>query len=116
MINRPDDRTRLLAETLDGEWAAGSTAAMAKRAAAHARRRRAVRSAATAATLGAAAVAVFFFSARRPAAPLPASHEVIVKAGYEIISDEEFLATVHDRPLLVLPQENGSKKIVLLDR
>jgi hypothetical protein len=115
MNNRPDDRTQLLAETLHGEWATGPAAAMAQRAAAHARRRRVLRSATAATTLVAVAAALFF-AARRPAPPPVVPVATVAKPAYEIISDEEFLATMRDRPLLVLPQENGPKKFVLLDR
>lgn len=115
MNNRPDDRTRLLAETLHSDWAMGPAAAMAQRAAAYARRRRAMRSVVTATTLATIVVALFF--AARPPAPLPTTTvTAVTKPAYEIISDEEFLATMRDRPLLVLPQENGPKKFVLLDR
>ncbi len=34
--------------------------------------------------------------------------------GYEIVSDEEFFALLRDRPLLVLPEEKGAKKFVVL--
>ena len=114
MNDRSDERTRLLAETLHGEWADGPAAAMARRAAVHARRRRTLRRAATAAAIAATVVAVFLF-AQRPAAPLPATPGTVAKASYEIISDDELLTALHDQPLLVLPQENGAKKIVLLE-
>jgi hypothetical protein len=118
MNNLPDDRTRLLAETLEGEWATGPAAAMARRAAAHARGRRRLRRA----SLTCALVAVFsglFFLRQHTLAPATAPAATVVTAprpAYEIISDEELLATLKDRPLLVLPQENGPQKIVVLDR
>ncbi len=91
---------------------------MARRAAAHARLRLRTRQAATGA-VAAAAIAVtatLLFPWRQPS-PLPiAPIATVAKPAYEIISDDELLATLRDRPLLVLPQENGGKKIVLLDR
>jgi hypothetical protein len=39
-----------------------------------------------------------------------------VARGYEIISDDELVAELPDEAILVLPQENGTRKIVLLDR
>jgi hypothetical protein len=121
MTNRPDNRTRLLAETLEGEWTAGPAATMARRAAAHARRRRTIRRASVVLTSGALIATLLMVSRRAPApvAPLPARVAMapaVAPLGYEIISDEELLATLRDRPLLVLPQENGAKKIVVLDR
>ena len=35
---------------------------------------------------------------------------------YEIISDEELLTQLHDRPLLIVQNEDGTKELVLLDR
>jgi len=112
-----DPRTKLLAETLHGDWADGPAATMALRAAAHARRRRAVRGATAALGVAAmVAVFVFAFATRRPRPPLAPTVAAPAKPGYEIISDDELIALLKDRPLLVLPQENGAKRIVLLDR
>jgi hypothetical protein len=116
MNNPPDDRTRLLAEMLHGDWTSGPAAEMARRAAAHARLRRTVRRSAVAAGVVAAIAVTLFFSPRRPALAPASVVTTAAKPAYEIISDEELLATLRDRPLLVLPQENGTKKIVLLDR
>ncbi len=122
MNSRPDNRTRLLAETLEGDWATGPAAAMARRAAAHARRRRAAKHAGLALVATAAVATIIFFGtrARLPDVARSAPEVAVVSpaahAGYEIISDDELIATLRDRPLLVLPQENGSKKIVVLDR
>jgi hypothetical protein len=121
MNNRPDHRTRLLAETLDGEWATGPAAAMARRAAAHARRRRTAKRAALSLVGAAAVAAILLLAQRRPASIISSSVAVVATPpaahpGYEIISDEELIATLRDRPLLVLPQENGPQKIVLLER
>ena len=115
-MNDPrDPRTKLLAETLHGDWADGPAAAMARRAATHARRRRALKRAslslAVAATVG---VAIFTGNqVQRPVTPRPVP---VAQLGYEIISDDELMAQLKDRPLLVLPQANGSKKFVVLDR
>jgi len=88
---------------------------MAKRAAAHARRRRALKRASLTLTVAAAMIAAIAVGrrARLPSAFAPAP---IAPAAYEVISDDELVALLHDRPLLVLPQENGAKKIVLLGR
>ncbi len=103
-------------ETLHGDWTAGPAAEMARRAAARARLRRAVRQSAPIVAAAAAIAVVMFFTTRQPAPAPVASGATAANPGYEIISDDELLATLRDRPLLVLPQENGSKKIVVLDR
>lgn len=115
MSDLPNRRAQLLADTLHGDWAGGPAAGMARRAAAHARNRRAVKTAVLTFAAAAALGAMVFVSNQKhgPMAspPAPAAH-----LGYEIISDDELVAQVHDRPLLVLTEKNGSKKIVLLDR
>ncbi len=115
MNDSPDPRARLLAETLHGDWCDGPMAAIARRAAAHARWRRRVRRGSlaltTAAVLGAA---VFLIPRHSP--PLSSTLVPIVPRGYEIISDDELLARLRDRPLLVLPRENGTKTVMLLGR
>jgi len=121
MNDAPDDRERLLAETLHGDWTGGPAGAMPRRAAAYARRRHAVRRASLALAAAATVAAVFLFVQRAhspltPSAPPVAVVPPSAHPGYEIISDDELVATLRDRPLLVLPQENGTKKIVLLDR
>ena len=115
MSDSPHNRAKLLADTLQGEWATGPAAAMAQRAAAHARNRRALKRASLALT-AAAAIAGAVLVGSRTRLPVAAPPAPAAQLGYEIISDDELLAQLKDRPLLVLPQENGTKKIVLLDR
>ena len=115
MNDSPNRRTELLADTLEGSWATGPAAEMARRAAAHARRRRALKGAALTFT-AAAAIAGAFFAGNRTRLPAALPLAPVARPGYEIISDDELVAQLKDRPLLVLPQENGAKKIVLLDR
>ncbi|MBI4623548.1 MAG: hypothetical protein HY736_10070 [Verrucomicrobia bacterium] len=117
MNDSRDPRAKLLAETLQGDWANGPVSAMARRAAAHARQHRRVRHrlAAAGATVGLALV-LFLFAPRTSAPPphVRAPEPVPLARGYDIISDDELVALLRDRPLLVLPQENGAKTIVLL--
>ena len=115
-MNDPrDKRTRLLAETLHGDWTGGPAAEMAQRAAAHARRRRASQRT-TLVITAAAVVGAVIFAGHRPRSAVPPPPTSVAQRGYEIISDDELVAQLRDRPLLVLPQENGAPKIVLLDR
>lgn len=109
---------RLLADTLQGSWTEGPAAAMAQRAAVHARRRRKRRRAAVASSLLAAVLALAW-SLRREVQPMasPSPAQTIARApGYEIISDDEMMTLLADRPILVLPRENHTPQIVLLGR
>jgi hypothetical protein len=115
-MNRNRDRdTRLLAEAFHAEWATGPAAAFARTAAAAARRRRALRHT-FGATAAAIAIGAFtFLATRHPTVQPSAEKSAALKRGYEIISDDELLAQLRDRPLLVVTKENGEKEFVLLD-
>jgi hypothetical protein len=116
MNSRPDHREKLLAEVFYDDWETGPASRFARAAAASVRHRRLRR------TLGAAAgttglIAVLMFVALRHPVPPPAapSHPTAGR-GYEIISDDELMARLPDLPILVLPQTDGGRKIVLLDQ
>lgn len=116
MNKRSDQREKLLAETFHGEWEEGPSAGFARAAAAHARRQRALRRTLAASGIAAAAVTTAMLLA--PRHPPAASHETSVAKiapAYEIISDDELLATVKDQPLLVVRGENGRREFVLLE-
>lgn len=114
MSNKPDPRTQLLAETFHGDWVDGAAGAFARQAAqaarSHRRRRQTVLLAGTVAALAAA----FVFS-RPPTASAPRVHPAGPAApAYEVISDDDLIATLRDRPLLVTRKANGAKQIVVL--
>jgi hypothetical protein len=114
-MNKPsDNRDRLVAELFHAGWTEGPGAEFARQAAATARRHRAARrTAMLGGTLAAAAVAfVVAHFAERPAGPVSASR----RPAYQEISDDELLAALRDRPVLVLPDGQGGRKIVLLDQ
>ncbi|HVS52072.1 MAG TPA: hypothetical protein VHD62_06920 [Opitutaceae bacterium] len=116
MNNRHDRETRLLAEIFHGDWTEGQTADFARAAAAHARRARAMRSLAVggAGIVAAAAIALMLFSATStPRTSVPSSAPAA--KGYKIISDDQLLAELRDRPLLVVKKKNGAREFVLLD-
>ncbi len=120
MNDHADPRARLVADSFHDNWADGPARGFARRAAAHARTRRAVRRAVAGGGALVAIVTVFFFAARRPATTsaggeLSAATAPAARA-YEIISDQEFEELLRDRPLLILPQQNGGRTIVLLAR
>lgn len=70
------------------------------------------------AAAGAAGLAlVFVFGlSHRPSSPSAVVQKPNPPPAYEVISDAELLAQLHDRPLLVLEKQNGAKEFVLLDR
>ena len=115
-----DQRQKMLADTLDGDWCSGTTAQIATHAAAHARRRRAsrrvIRALTSAAMLGVVAFLGLRFGTPQKIPPSPAPETVpapVPARGYTVISDQELIDS--PAPLLILPDEMGGKKIVLLD-
>jgi hypothetical protein len=116
MNNRADHRDTLLAEVFHDDWETGPASRFARAAAASARHRRLRRTlGAAAATTGLVAV-LMFVALRRPVSQPAAPIHPMAGRGYEIISDDELLARLPGLPVLVLPQPNGGKKIVLLDQ
>ena len=118
MNDKNDPHARLVAETFHDDWSEGPASEFALRAAAHARTRRTLR---RAAATGGALLAIangIFFATRHPLATPSLVATVMSTAkptlGYEIISDDELVALLRDRPLLILPQERGDRRFVLL--
>ncbi len=122
MSDRNDEHDKLLAGTFHDDWASGSAAEFARAAAAHARRRQRTRRALLSGGTGVLLLAMVFLTLRpappapstlatsaAPVAPLP-----IAARGYEIISDEELMTQLRDRPLLVMQKQNGAREFVLL--
>lgn len=116
MNRNKHDQEKLLAETFHGDWSSGPAAAFAQRAAREARRSRNLRSALTFSAAAAGVAIALFFTSRPLSPPLPSSN-AIVKTGpaFEIISDDELIAQLKDRPLLVQSRPDGSREIVLLE-
>ena len=118
MNDKNDPRARLVAETFHDDWSEGPASEFALRAAAHARTQRFLRRAfATGGAFVAVATGLFFTTIRRPAAPPAVSSVAVVTkpaAAYEIISDDELIRLLRDRPLLILPQERADRRFVLL--
>ena len=119
---RPDHEDRLLAEAFHPDWETGRTAEFARQAAAAVRRRRALRRSFCAA--GVAAVVVLAALSHRRSTPETivsrppenprAATARIQTVGYEIISDDQLLAELRDRPVLVVRQSNGTRSVVVL--
>ena len=117
MNKNSGDREKLLAELFHGEWPDGPAAQFARRAAALARRRRRYRHAFIITGAAAGIIAVWAISLRHLPSPSPRTPVVASPApAYEIISDDEFLAQLKDRPLLVTRGKNGAREFVVLDR
>ena len=118
MNDRNDSRARLVAETFHDDWSEGPASEFALRAAAHARTRRTLRRAAATGGALVAIAAGVFFATRHPQATSSLVAAVVFTAkpplAYEIISDDELVALLRDRPLLILPQERGDRRFVLL--
>lgn len=108
---------RLIDDAMHEAWATGPEAGFAREAAAAARRRRAVRRALLAGGLAMAFTATVTIF--RPG-PSPASSGTAMasapKPAYELISEEQLLLALADRPVLILPDEPGGKRIFLLHR
>jgi hypothetical protein len=113
MNSRRDRETRLLAGVFHGEWTQGAPATFAHAAAALARRRCRLRVLAlgSAGLAVATALALALFSAHANRAPLAPR----TAKGYAIISDDQLLSELRDRPLLVVKKENGTREFVLLE-
>lgn len=114
-------RDRLVAETFHEDWDAGPATIFAYRAARLARRYRAVRRAGLVTGIFIAVITGLF--ALRMSSSSPAVRPEVVRRdqnahqssrGYEILSDDEFLARVTGQPLLILSDGRGGKQITLL--
>lgn len=121
MNNGPDQNDRMIAEAFHGEWSEGASAKFAL-AAARAARRRMVRRRSVvgaAAALGMAAALAFAFRHLRLESNAPevleAFHSAEPARAYEIISDQELLAELKDRPLLAVQNRDGGTEFLLLE-
>ncbi len=116
-MNNPRDKNeKLLAELFHADWSDGPAADFARRAAAHARRRHQLRSVVAAGATAALAVLIALTFTRPRSAPPVVVPLPAPAPAYEIISDAELLAQLHDRPLLVVQKQNGTKDFILLER
>lgn len=119
MNNDSERHDRLVSEAYHGDWSDGPASGFAREAAYHARRLRRRRQAlagfAGAALL--AVVAAMWFARPIPSARAVPKVEAAVKSvapAYEIISDQELLAEVRDRPLLAMHDHDDKMKITVL--
>ncbi len=120
-MKKTDRSAELLAGIYHDDWTGGVPAGFAREAAAAARQRRATRSREFVGLLAiAAAIAIVFSQGRSvppPAPPtatrlaLPSSPSVV----YEIISDEQLLAQLHDQSVMIVADDTGAKRLMLLD-
>jgi hypothetical protein len=119
MTDENDRHARLLAEVFQDDWEKGPARHVALRAAAYARRRRRLRRATAAGGLMLMVALLSFLAlpghtkAPEPVAPVTRASD---SPAYEIISDDEFVALLGTRPVLILPQQNGSTRVVLVAR
>ena len=118
MTNREHQEAKLVTDLFHTQWNEGSVAACARRAAAHARHRHTIRKSfivAACVVLGGGMTffSVFHWLAARSEIPLPRFTENT--RGYDIISDDELVAQLNDRPLLLVRRDSNSREIVILD-
>lgn len=130
MNDRPDPRSRLLAEAFSDDWNGGDARVFALRAAAHVRRRRRTRRTLLSAAAVVVVIGALSFSTRNthPASPAtktnaaessrPESTAPLSKVSpaFEIISDEELFANLQAHPLLILPDQPAERRYVVLGR
>jgi hypothetical protein len=118
MNDRPDHDSRLIADSVHGNWNEGPPAEFARTAAAHARRHRRTRRTVLASTAAAATLAVAFvlFPTRpRPVPALPVTTpQANIARGYEVISDAQLLAELRDRSVVMVRHRNGRSDFVLV--
>lgn len=116
------DRDALLAAAFEDDWVDGRSAAFAAAAARTARRRHRTRQAMYGAAVAGLVAICALVTWRQPPlsrAPIvttaaPAS-VATASRGYVVISDDELLAQLRDRPLLVVKKDDGAHEIMLLD-
>jgi hypothetical protein len=113
MNDKGNQRTKLIAELFHGEWSDGTAAEYARKAASLARTRRARRRTVWTTVAGMAAAGLFVWTHPAPKNTLSPPPTARTPA-YEVISDDELLADLHDRPLLVLRNKNGDRQFVML--
>jgi len=101
------------AELFHDDWAEGRASHFARHAAAYARRRR-IRRTCVAGVAAILAMTLLLEMARHPAGAKSPAALAAVTPAYEIISDDELLLKLHDRPLLVTQGKTGARKIVVL--
>ncbi len=127
MTEKPDPRTRLIADLFHEDWEKGMASDFARSAALQVRRRRVRRRTFLAAALttgAAAALAILLVRSDvrmgangNGAVPMIGPAQVQTAAahpGYEIISDDELIADLRDRPLLILGNKDTGRKFVVL--
>ena len=132
MKNKPDPRAQLFSDAFQEDWADGPMHAFALRAAAAARRRR-LRQQFGAGGAIVALVVTILFSAKsmiesspaRVAAPFAhaakttaadTTASITAEPAYEIISDDELIAALRGRPMLILPDAPNGPRVVVLSR
>jgi hypothetical protein len=116
MNERPDFRTRLLADLFQDDWNEGPAAAASRDAAAWGRRRRSRRRLLlTAGTAGGMAALLLLSLIHPGAVSVKRAGAAPSAPAYQIVSDDELLADVSDRPLLALHEPGGARRILVLD-
>jgi hypothetical protein len=115
MKNRRPRDSNLLADLFHEDWNGGRAVGFARNAAAHVRRRRRLQRALAAAALVFIAIALrFSFVHQESASSFGGVVADTNPSGYQVISTNQLLSQLHDRPFLVVERGIASK-VVLLD-
>src|SRR6185295_6544721 len=116
MNDSHDKDAELIAEAFHGEWSESAPAKFALIAAARARRRHRARRAVATATACVLVTTIGFLAFRdRPVSRPQIVEPTSASRSYEVISDDELMSQLRDRPLLVVKTQNGGKQFVLLE-
>lgn len=118
MNNKRSEReAELIADLFHEDWAEGKMAGYARRAAAGTRRRRILKNS-LAATALVALCALFLYPLVRQRSSPPegktSARFIPLQRDFEIISTEELLSQLRDRPLLVIDEGQNQKRVILL--
>ncbi len=116
--NRSEREAELIADLFHESWDSGEVAGYARKAARRTRRRRILRKSLAAAGIALLLATLSFFFVRSPSsAPTeqPFSSANASPENYEVISTDQLLSAIRDRPILVV--RNGkSEKVILLSK
>ena len=116
MPKPPESRRSLIEAAWHDDWANGPAAEFARRAAASARRRRRVRQVSLVGGIVIALVISGFAPRLLSPSRTPEPALVAANPGYELISEDQLMAALAGRAVLILPDEPGGKRIILLNR
>ncbi len=114
--SRSERETELLADLFHENWDTGKAVYYARQAAVLVRRRRLVKTSLAATALVTLLAALFWPVVRERSIPRErmAKDPAPVQRNYEIITTDQLLNQLRDRPILVVKEGRAGKKVILL--